>query len=72
MVNMVQWTIQHRSLTIEFENLYENYHRLSFDAKRLQQVLLNLLTNACKFQKEGTIGVFLRIEPKDTVRLDAE
>jgi len=38
---------------------------VAFDKRRLQQVLLNLLSNATKFQSTGTIHVTLHIGRKD-------
>ena len=38
---------------------------MAFDKRRLQQVLLNLLSNATKFQITGTINVTVHIGRKD-------
>ena len=40
----------------------ENSLNLAFDNRRLQQVLLNLLSNASKFQTSGEILVSLNVE----------
>src|SRR5262249_8986833 len=38
----------------------ENLGRLNADSMRLKQILLNLLSNACKFTKEGEVAVRVR------------
>ena len=44
-VNMVQQTQNQ----LEIDYIYTKRHKLIFDKRRLQQVLLNLLSNATKF-----------------------
>jgi adenylate cyclase len=38
----------------------ENPGRLTADPMRLKQILLNLLSNACKFTKEGKVALRVR------------
>ena len=54
----MNFSVQKRKLKIVFNgsNLRKDIE-LKFDKRRLQQVLLNLLSNACKFQREGIIQV---------------
>ena len=56
-VDMMNWTLGHRNLKIDFIRQSIEARRLYFDKRRLQQVLLNLLSNAIKFSSEGTISV---------------
>ena len=58
---MMNWNLQNRNLKIDFIQEKEETHHLSFDKRRLQQVLLNLLSNAIKFSDKGTIEVNLKI-----------
>ena len=55
------WNIQKRDLKIDFIREQDESQYLSFDKRRLQQVLLNLLSNAIKFTREGTIEVHVKI-----------
>ena len=46
-INMVRYTIADSDIIIEY--VRSKRHYLCFDKRRLQQVLLNLLSNATKF-----------------------
>ena len=59
-VNMVQQSQNQ----LEIDYIYTKRHKLIFDKRRLQQVLLNLLSNATKFQSSGTIRVFTALQSK--------
>ena len=69
-MQLVTFTLKHRKIKIRSETSYINrfYPQLVFDKRRLQQVLLNLLTNAIKFQKNGVIKVKAEIEREKTHR----
>jgi two-component system, NtrC family, sensor kinase len=49
----------------------ENLGTLSVDSMRLKQILLNLLSNACKFTKEGAVALRVRkvVDGRDWVEL---
>ena len=62
-IDIMRYSISHRLLCImfDFETLQRETPILRFDKRRLQQVLMNLLSNACKFQREGIIEVIPRV-----------
>ena len=60
-IELMAWNIQNRNLKIDFIRGQDEFQYLSFDKRRLQQVLLNLLSNAIKFTSEGTIKVHVKI-----------
>ena len=59
-VDMMNFTINSEELQIKYISK-KGCNKLYFDKRRVQQVLLNLLSNAAKFQDFGTITVFSHI-----------
>ena len=57
-------TLRSKDLSIEIDvsKIETLYSRLIFDKRRMQQVLVNLLSNATKFQTEGVIKVTARVQ----------
>ena len=60
-IQIINWTLQNKELQIEFRDLSGDDANLEFDKRRLQQVVLNILTNAVKFQRKGVIKVVLKV-----------
>jgi signal transduction histidine kinase len=57
-VEMINHTLKGKNVKIRcFVAYLKAFPTLSFDKRRLQQVLLNLLSNAVKFTKKGIIRV---------------
>jgi signal transduction histidine kinase len=58
----------HNCLVVEAQ---ENLGALTADSMRLKQILLNLLSNACKFTKEGEVALRVRkvVDGRDWVEL---
>ena len=65
---MVRLTLKRKNVCIKCDLLLVKryYPELTFDKRRLQQVLLNLLSNAVKFQNTGVIKVSAQVMQKDT------
>ena len=61
---MMEFVLVRKKIKIRSDTTFiARFHpTLSFDKRRLQQVLLNLLSNASKFQKKGVIKVKVEIE----------
>ena len=59
-VNMMNFTLSTQDLKIKYVSKKSNM-KLFFDKRRVQQVLLNLLSNATKYQTSGVISVFSNI-----------
>ncbi len=53
MIDTVRPLALAQQLTLEFENSLENQHFVAADRKRLKQVLINLLNNAVKYNRQG-------------------
>lgn len=54
-VNMVNLTLDQTQLKIVYSKVRQD--EIRFDVRRLQQVLLNILSNSCKYQRVGEITV---------------
>ncbi len=65
-VKLASLTLGNRSIKMEvnFITIMRDYPTLSFDKRRLQQVLQNLMTNARKFTKKGKIAVSGRVKQR--------
>ena len=63
MVQIMNFSVQKRKVRITLDKDDLQYNPVArIDKRRLQQVLLNLLSNACKFQTEGIIQVKASLE----------
>ena len=59
----MNFSVQKRKVRITLDKDDLQYNPVArIDKRRLQQVLLNLLSNACKFQTEGIIQVKASLE----------
>ena len=56
------------SLVCDLASIHRDYAVISFDRRRLQQVLYNLLSNAAKFTRKGEIKISGDIKQIDNSR----
>ena len=66
-VRIASMTLRNRDIQISLDvrQIRTNYPVLSFDKRRTQQVLNNLLTNAIKFTRQGNIFIEARVRAKE-------
>ena len=55
MIDLIGETIKHRDIRIKYVKGKSVPNQLTFDQRRLQQVLLNLLSNAVKYSGNGSV-----------------
>ena len=65
MVQLVKFNQAHRQVKLIFDK--PKIPTLSMDRRRLQQVVLSLISNVCKFSKEGLVKIKAKLS---TVRKD--
>ncbi|MDR0870810.1 MAG: response regulator [Planctomycetaceae bacterium] len=70
-ITVVSHLASQKGLTIELEPLKHVPTRVVGDSLRLQQILMNLLTNAVKFSEQGTVRISVKREEfnKESVTL---
>ncbi len=60
-LNIVRHSAEEKGLDLEYDLPEEIPHYIHSDPVRLQQILLNLLNNAIKFTKEGSISLLVSV-----------
>ena len=56
-IDLIQWHEKSNEITIVLTDRTNKQRTTIFDQRRIQQVILNVLSNAFKFQKRGQIHV---------------
>lgn len=68
-VNLISAQAMAKDLNLVYEIAHDCPVEIMGDITRIRQILLNLMSNAVKFTKEGSIHVSVKVEPIPAVRV---
>ncbi len=69
-VKQSRWAAERKHLTIDVQQDEQNFSNLVGDPDRIQQILVNILSNAIKFSKKGKIRVLIKSAELTTSKVE--